>query len=297
MKKLIVLSFIMAGMMLIAGLSAPAQAQSSAKDDKPTFYHLVPGTYVNSWPRFTVHYPKEWVEAHPHAFEVFRAAPAPVGSAEFGVSAGQLPIPLEKYVDFALPGHKARATDVTVVRDKPSRLRDGTPAREAEFQEVASGTPVDTFNLATEKGGVFVVVTMVSLGGRVGEDLKAYLYSLEFQPGLDEPVKVPPHVQAFLDEYRSATVAHDMEKVMGCHSDRFLNSGLRKAEMGRLLKPWIDRIKTQELTITDFVPEGDRAYLAGFVTFNGQKQVITQTSIIKENGEWKWYGNQREVIP
>ncbi|MGD0660824.1 MAG: hypothetical protein ABSD38_22410 [Syntrophorhabdales bacterium] len=38
-------------------------------------------------------------------------------------------------------------------------------------------------------------------------------------------------------------------------------------------------------------------YRGRFVTFNGQKQMITQTSIIKENGEWRWYGNQRDAIP
>jgi len=269
MKRLIVLSLLTAVTFLTWGFIASVYAQDTAKDDKPTFYHLVPGTYVNSWPRFTVHYPREWVEAQPHTFEVFRAALAPVGSAEIGVSAGYLPIPLEKYVDFSLTFHKAFSTDVTVVSDKPSRLRDGTPAREVEFQEVQSDTPVHIVVLATEKGGVFVLVTMITHGGRVGEDLKAYLYSLEFQPGVDEPVKVPSDVQAFIDEYRSATVARDMEKVMGCHSDRFLNSGLRKTEMVRLLKPWIDRIKTQDFTITDFVPEGDRAYLAGFVTCPG----------------------------
>ena len=65
MKKLIVLSVIMAVMFLTRGSVAPAHAQDSAKDDKPTFYHLVPGTYVNGWPRFTVTYPKDWTVERP----------------------------------------------------------------------------------------------------------------------------------------------------------------------------------------------------------------------------------------
>ena len=48
MKRLILVSVIMAVMLLTWGSVAPAHAQDSAKDDKPTFYHLVPGTYVNS---------------------------------------------------------------------------------------------------------------------------------------------------------------------------------------------------------------------------------------------------------
>jgi len=49
--------------------------------------------------------------------------------------------------------------------------------------------------------------------------------------------------------------------------------------------------------ITDFVPAGDRAYLAGFTVTNGSKWPLYGASIIKENGEWKWYGNQRDVAP
>ena len=60
MKKLIVLSLIMAGIVLIADLSTPAHAQTPASDLKPTFISPTPGLYVNGWPPFTVSYPKEW---------------------------------------------------------------------------------------------------------------------------------------------------------------------------------------------------------------------------------------------
>jgi hypothetical protein len=49
--------------------------------------------------------------------------------------------------------------------------------------------------------------------------------------------------------------------------------------------------------VTEFVPTGDRAYLAGFQNVNGAKHMLIETSIINENGEWKWYGNQRDVSP
>jgi hypothetical protein len=51
-----------------------------------------------------------------------------------------------------------------------------------------------------------------------------------------------------------------------------------------------------EIGVTEFVPEGDRAYLAGFGRINLGTGMVGDT-IIKENGEWKWYGNQREAIP
>jgi len=57
MKKLMVLSIIMAVIPLVSAL---AHAQSPANDQKPTFISPTPGLYVNRWPAFTVSYPKEW---------------------------------------------------------------------------------------------------------------------------------------------------------------------------------------------------------------------------------------------
>jgi hypothetical protein len=62
MKKLIVVSMIMVLILLMGSSFSPAHAQDIAKEEKPTFYRLTPGVYVNGWPRFTVTYPKNWVE-------------------------------------------------------------------------------------------------------------------------------------------------------------------------------------------------------------------------------------------
>ncbi len=61
MKRLIVLSLIMARMVLMGALSTPAHAQAPGTDLKPTFISPTPtpGLYVNGWPAFTVSYPKE----------------------------------------------------------------------------------------------------------------------------------------------------------------------------------------------------------------------------------------------
>ena len=74
MKKLTVLSLIMATMLLAWGFPSPAQAQSPAIDLKPTFISPTPGLYVNGWPPFTVSYPKEWVEMSLSPVAVFEAA-------------------------------------------------------------------------------------------------------------------------------------------------------------------------------------------------------------------------------
>ena len=58
MKKLIVISVAVTLLLLVNPFS-PSFAQAPANPDTPTFYHLVPGTYVNGWPRFAVTYPKD----------------------------------------------------------------------------------------------------------------------------------------------------------------------------------------------------------------------------------------------
>jgi hypothetical protein len=76
MKKLTTLLLAIAVMLLVGNFFAPVHAQDTAKEEKPTFYRLIPGVYVNGWPRFTITYPKDWVEETPLPQEVFRAGTA-----------------------------------------------------------------------------------------------------------------------------------------------------------------------------------------------------------------------------
>ena len=300
MKKLIVLSVIIALVLLMGSFFAPVNAQDPANEEKPPFYRLTPGVYVNGWPRLTITYPKDWVEVGSMflAGEVFKvSAPRSVpGLPSLTVLVFPYPQPLETFGNI-MPGVlKNIATDVTVVSDKPSQLRDGTPAREVGINMVMNGVPVYLLYLITKKGDM-CVGTLVGSRGRIGEDLKAILYSVEFQQDKDELVKVPPDVQEFLDRHCSANVARDIAQLMAHYSDRYLNSGTRKGGMEQFHRQIIGRVTSCEIGITDFVPAGDRAYLTGFIRGNWGKSILLETSIIKENGEWKWYGNQRDVSP
>jgi hypothetical protein len=82
---------------------------------------------------------------------------------------------------------------------------------------------------------------------------------------------------------------------MAYFSDRYLESGSRKDEVEWFWRQAIGPVTSLEWGITDFVPAGDKAYLAGFINFNTGKWALLGTSIIKENGQWKWYGNQRDT--
>jgi hypothetical protein len=308
MKKPIVVVLVVMAVMLLTGSSfVPAHAQDIAKEEKPTFYRLTPGVYVNGWPRFTLTYPKDWVERHLSILsgEVFRVSPP--GSADLptfriNLLSPYIIPPLDKYADYLASLLRTVATDVTVISDKPSQLRDGTPAREIGIKHIVNGVLVNSLTLITKKGDLCVLTAVASPSGRMGEDPKSLIYSIEFQPGKDEPVKVPPDVQEFLDRNCRANVAHDVGQLMATYSDKYLNSGMRKVERERLHRQMIGAIKSFGIGVVDFIADGDRAYLAGFIRIDlpGKligKLMLQETSIIKESGEWKWYGNQRDVVP
>ena len=54
-----------------------------------------------------------------------------------------------------------------------------------------------------------------------------------------------------------------------------------------------------EITVTVFEPQGDKAYIDGFGVGKAKgdtdatKGPMAYQQIIKENGQWKWYGNQK----
>jgi hypothetical protein len=307
MKKFIPLLLVMVVILLVRSFLTPAHAQESVKEEKPTFYRLIPGTYVNGWPRFTMTYPKDWVETRPRIGSpsgiktlgsLFGAkTPEPTPGTEFGVFPFEHVLPLGYFAEIIAQFWRSYAKDVTVLSNKPSQLRDGTSAREVELQMVLNGEPYNWLGVATKKGDLWINANVGSFKGKIGEDLRAIPYSLQYEPGKDEPVKVPPDVQEFLDRHCNAIVSHDVAKVMTHYSDRFLNSGVRKGEMERSWRQIIGPVTSVEVGITDFVATGDRAYLAGFISSYWGKQMLRDTSIIKENGEWKFYGNQRDISP
>jgi hypothetical protein len=295
MKRLTTPSVMIALVLLAGSVIAPSRAQAPTTDDTPTFYRLVPGTYVNPWPAFTVRYPNEWVEYRPGAQQFALLVGTPDFSEKLTIDIGN-PTPLDKTSDTLVTIYKHNGgKDVTVLSDKPSQLRDGTPAREVEIKAVFPPNRGDTnfFYLATKKGDMPQVGMTLTSTRVIGKDQKAIAYSLQYEAGKDEPVKVPPDIQEFLDRYRNDMLSHDLQKAMTLYSDGYLSSGNRKGEVERLWRSVISAITSFEVSITDFVAAGDKAYLAGFTVINGSKWPFGGASIIKENGEWKFYGNQR----
>jgi hypothetical protein len=302
-NKIIALLAILAVTFLEGSFFGPLRADTFSQDEKPTFYRLIPGIYVNGWPRFTFTYPKDWVERHPMPQETFRvSAPGSVPFpalvvAPFHVGLAPQPsLSLETYSVNLANALRAEFTDVTVVSDKPSRLRDGTPAREAKLRMLRNGAPFNVMGLLAKKGDMWINMAVESLNGEIGDDLKAILYSIEFQPEKDKRVEVPADVQEFLAKYNSDVVSHDVAKVMSHYSDRYLSSGNKKEEVEWVFKQYIGYWMSQDTVITDFKAADDRTYLTGFVV-RGPVTMPISESIVKENGEWKWCGNQRNPAP
>jgi hypothetical protein len=219
MKKLIVSLVIMAGMVLMTGFSTPAQAQSPAIDLKPTFINPTPtpGLYVNGWPAFIVSYPKEWVEQHNYAPGDVLAVGGIRPDLPLGVLGPLLRIevfgtvvPLKDWAKIFMPSLLPIFTDIKVLSDKPSQLKDGTPALEVEWEgiltydatigSVKDRPKLSNFQIMTKKDLAWVAIALID-DKKIGEDLKKVAYSLTFLPGREEPVNVPPDVRAFLDMY------------------------------------------------------------------------------------------------
>jgi hypothetical protein len=306
-SKRIVLAIVLTA--VIALFSVSAYAQSSAGDLKPTFISPTPGLYVHGWPAFTISYPKEWVVTPPPPGAFFK-----VGAARQGLS--PLPqltvtvvtsiLPIEDWTKIYMPMYSQISTDIKVLSDKPSQLKDNTPAKEIELEFVPKNGPkMNHFILMTKKGLTWISITLGDDKGTVGEDLKKYAYSLTFQPSGEEPVKVPPDVRVFLDKYCSDIVSGDVERIMANFSDQFLHRGQRKASFEQYFRndptaPTKRGVISNEITVTVFEPQGDtKAHIDGFGTSktksdaNGMKAPMAYQQIIKENGQWKWYGNQK----
>jgi hypothetical protein len=300
MRKHGVVSVMITVMLLAGSVLGPSRAQAPTADT-PTFYRLVPGTYVNGWPRFTINYPKDWVERLPNfnLGQCFSASTPGNWRANVGIYTHSYrgSFPLEKFSEMVLPAWRNVFKDTVVVSDEPSRLRDGTPAREIQIEWVSRGMPRRGLFLGTKKDERWIHVNVHSEKERWGDDLKAIAYSLNLQPDADKPVKVPADVRELFDRQCRAAVAGDLTAVMATYSDRFRNSGLGKGERELFYRSLLGSSASCRIDITDFVPAGDIAHLAGYATGTSGKGPLQETSIIKEHGEWKWYGNQRDVAP
>jgi hypothetical protein len=308
MKKLIWILLVTMSALLLSGYFFSSQAQKASADsqgvtktslakeeNKTTFPKSTPGLYVSGWPSFTLAYPSDWTELTPEAGQVFRVgAPEPIPLPSLTISVFSSLLPLDQSTKMIVPAFGRIGEDVRVMYEKPSQLKDGVPAYEAELEWVPNlGPKLNTLLLTTRKDDVWIVITVSDKKGTIGEDLKGIANSLKIKPGKEELLKVPADIQEFLNKFSSDVIDHDIEKVMHHYSDQFLNYGRNKQAVEDYLGNAILGITSYEVNITGFESQGDKAYLTGFASGNFGKVPLPNSFIIKENGQWKWYGNQK----
>jgi hypothetical protein len=314
MKRLIVASLLTAFMLSTGGFLTLTHAQSPGADLKPTFISRIPGLYVNGWPAFTVSYPREWKELVPGINGVLRVGvPRPdlpstihLPSLNIATDYGNS-LPLEEWAKISMPILAMSTTDIKVLSDKPAQLKDGNPAREIELEYLRKNDPklrLNEFTLITKKELLWVWVTVIDDSGRIGDDLKKHARSLAFQPDREKPVAVPMDVKAFFDMWCADVKGHEAKALMTHFSDRFLHAGYGKAAMDQFFRnhpasPAKRDVLLCEPTVTLFEPRADRAYVDGFFVEQSKgestalKIPFTWQQIIKEQGQWKWFGNQK----
>jgi len=106
-------------------------------------------------------------------------------------------------------------------------------------------------------------------------------------------VKLPVDVKAFIAEFNQAYADKDFAKVADFMSDSFLLSGMTKQSILESYKVSASYLSESEMILTGFELQGNIAKIEGvrkdkYFEF----PLPTGYMMIKENGQWKWYGNQ-----
>ena len=106
-------------------------------------------------------------------------------------------------------------------------------------------------------------------------------------------VDLPPDVMAFIDAYNQARYNQDLSKMSEMISDRFLYRGVTKKVAIRLLSSIMAYTAKAELVVTSCKPDADGVELDVWMKDKYfQSPFMISTRLVKEDGDWKWYGNQ-----
>jgi len=106
-------------------------------------------------------------------------------------------------------------------------------------------------------------------------------------------VELPPEVKAFITNYNQAIFDEDIIRIANFISDRFLNDGVTKQMYLKVLPGLISYLAKSKFILTKYAPEGNIAKIEGVRKDKYfETPIIAGIMLVKENGQWKWYGNQ-----
>ncbi len=110
-------------------------------------------------------------------------------------------------------------------------------------------------------------------------------------------IRIPEDVQSFLDQYRKDILTYDMKKISLHYADNFKQDGYDRRAFLEVLNRTVNFITKYDVKLTKL--EADKINTAiflidGSVDLGPMTVPFADNSLmIKENGVWKWYGNQR----
>ena len=106
-------------------------------------------------------------------------------------------------------------------------------------------------------------------------------------------VDLPPDVKSFIADYNQARLSNDIETMSNLISDQFLYSGVAKNMALRFLKATSPYISEAKIIITRYEPGSDEVKIDVFLKDKYfEAPFMIDSKLIKEDGQWKWYGNQ-----
>ncbi len=108
-----------------------------------------------------------------------------------------------------------------------------------------------------------------------------------------EAVELPPDVKAFTTGFNQALFDSDRVKIANFFSDRFLTNGSTKQMFLNFLWETLSYVREAKIVLTNFEPGGDIAQIEGIIKDKYfEAPLMPGSMLIKEHGQWKWYGNQ-----
>jgi CubicO group peptidase (beta-lactamase class C family) len=106
-------------------------------------------------------------------------------------------------------------------------------------------------------------------------------------------VELPTDVEAFITDYNQARLNENVLAMAALISDRFLHDGVTKQMAIRFLSGGFSYMSEAKILLTKFEPEGDTAKIDVVMKDKYfEAPFMVGSKLIKENDQWKWYGNQ-----
>lgn len=134
-----------------------------------------------------------------------------------------------------------------------------------------------------------------------GSDVVSFVYNGSVSGDTEDPAKykagavtLPPDIKAFIEADVAAVKANDVNAAMAGYHKDFLSDGRNwDAQKGVFMQYGDQLAKKYDVDITELKIDGDMAEINGSITTIYGKASLKGTKLIKEDGQWKWYGNRK----